>query len=202
VAREHFGGVDFIVHSIGMSLNIRKGRPYEALNYDWYVKTLDISAISLHRIIHHALPVLNDGASIVALTYIGAQRIFSRYSDMCDAKALLESIARNFGARLGKRGIRVNTVSQSPTRTTAGSGIEGFDAMFEFAHRLAPLGNATAEDCADYVVTLLSDLTRKVTMQNLYHDGGFSTMGMSEELMALFERALQAEAAEKAEKAG
>ena len=189
--KSKFGKIDFIVHSIGMSPNVRKKRPYENLNYDWYHKTLDVSAISLHRMIHAALQkdALNDGASIVALTYIGAQRIFSTYSDMSDAKALLESIARNFGARLGKRGIRVNTVSQSPTKTTAGTGIEGFDALYEFADKVSPLGNATAEDCADYVVTLLSDLTRKVTMQNLYHDGGFSSMGISDAILEiLYER--------------
>ncbi len=185
--KNEYGKIDFIVHSIGMSPNVRKKRPYEDLNYDWYHKTLDVSAMSLHRMIAAALKkdVLNDGASIVALSYIGAQRIFSTYSDMSDAKALLESIARNFGARLGKRGIRVNTVSQSPTKTTAGTGIEGFDALYDFAEKISPLGNATAEDCADYVVTLLSDLTRKVTMQNLYHDGGFSSMGISDEIIEL-----------------
>ncbi|MGH7453405.1 MAG: enoyl-ACP reductase FabI [bacterium] len=185
--KEKLGSVDFIVHSIGMSPNIRKKRPYEELNYEWYHKTLDVSAMSLHRIIAQALKAeaINDGGSIVALTYIGAQRTFSSYSDMGDAKALLESIARSFGARLGKRGIRVNTVSQSPTKTTAGAGIEGFDALYDFAEKVSPLGNATAEDCADYVVTLLSDMTRKVTMQNLFHDGGFSSMGISDSLLEM-----------------
>jgi len=181
----HFDGIDFILHSIGMSPNIRKNKPYNDINYDWYEKSLDISALSLHKIITHALPLLNDYASIVALSYIGAQRIFTKYGDMNDAKALLESIARNYGARLGKSGVRVNTVSQSPTRTTAGGGIKGFDAMYDFADRLAPLGNATGEEAADYIITLFSDLTRKVTMQNLFHDGGFSSMGMSNELMEL-----------------
>lgn len=185
-AREFFGGIDFVVHAVGRSENIHRKLAYENLRYDWYVKTLDISAISLHRAIHYALPVLNDGASIVALTYIGSQRVFSEYSDMGDAKALLEAIVRSFGARLGERGIRVNTVSQSPTRTTSGRGIMGFDAMFELADKLAPLGNATAEECAEYVVTLLSDLTRKVTLQSLFHDGGFSNMGMNEKVMELF----------------
>jgi len=182
---EGIGKIDFILHSIGMSQNIRKDRPYEDLNYEFLHKTLDVSAISLHRIIAQALKAeaLNDGGSIVALSYIGAQRTFSSYSDMGDAKALLESLARSFGSRLGKRGIRVNTVSQSPTKTTAGSGIEGFDALYDFAEKISPLGNATAQDCADYVVSLFSDLTRKVTMQNLFHDGGFSTMGISEVLM-------------------
>jgi enoyl-[acyl-carrier protein] reductase I len=190
-AGQQFGKIDFMVHSLGRSDNIREKLEYDNLRYDWYLKTLDISAISLHRAIHYALPVLNDGASIVALTYIGAQRVFSEYSDMGDAKALLEAIARNFGAALGKRKIRVNTVSQSPTRTTAGKGIASFDAMFEFADKLAPLGNATAEECADYVITLLSDLTRKVTLQNLFHDGGFSNMGMDGRMMKLFEQLAQ-----------
>jgi enoyl-[acyl-carrier protein] reductase I len=183
------GKVDFIVHSIGMSPNVRKQRSYDDLNYDWFHKTLDVSALSLHRIVAEALKSdsLNDGGSIVALTYIGAQRIFSRYSDMGDAKALLESVARSFGYRLGRRGIRINTVSQSPTRTTAGSGIKGFDRLYEAADKMSPLGNAQAEDCADFVVALVSDLTRKVTMQNLYHDGGFSSVGMSDALLdALF----------------
>ena len=183
--KEEYGRIDFIVHAIGMGINVRKDRQYEALNYDWYHKTLDISAMSLHRMIRMGLETeaLADGGSIVALSYIGAQRIFSKYSEMGDAKALLESIVRSFGYRLGKRGIRINAVSQSPTRTVAGSGIKGFDSMFEFADQLSPLGNADARSCADYTVTLLSDLTRMVTMQTLYHDGGFSHMGISDELI-------------------
>ena len=185
-AKALYGGVDFVVHSIGMGLNVRKNRPYEDINYEWYKKTLDISAMSLHRAVHSAetTGALNDGASIVALTYIGAQRTFSKYSEMGDAKALLESIVRSYGYRLGKRGIRINSISQSPTITTAGSGIAGFDAMFKFAERIAPLGNADADSCADYTVAMLSDLTRMVTMQNLFHDGGFATMGISDELIA------------------
>ena len=185
-AKELYGGVEFIVHSIGMGLNVRKNRPYEDLNYEWYKKSLDISAMSLHRAVHSAdeTGALKDGASIVALTYIGAQRTFSKYSEMGDAKALLESIVRSYGYRLGKRGIRINSISQSPTITTAGSGIAGFDAMFQFAERIAPMGNADAASCADYTVAMLSDLTRMVTMQNLFHDGGFSTMGISDELIA------------------
>jgi enoyl-[acyl-carrier protein] reductase I len=184
--KDHTGGIDFILHAIGMSPNIRKTKEYTDLNYDWMHQTLDISAISLHRILHFAtegVGVLRDGGSVVALSYIGAQRIFSKYSDMNDAKALLESIARNYGSRLGKRGIRVNTVSQAPTITSAGSGIKGFDGMFTFAERLAPMGNPSADECADYCVTLFSDLTRKVTMQNLFHDGGFSSNGVSEEML-------------------
>lgn len=184
--KEHFGPIHFIVHAIGMGINVRKQVPYEDLNYSWYQKTLDISAVSLHRIVHHALETeaLANGGSVVALTYIGAQRVYSKYSEMGDAKALLESIVRAWGYRLGRRGIRINAISQSPTRTTAGSGIKGFDAMFEFGDRLSPLGNADAQSCADYTVTLLSDLTRMVTMQTLYHDGGFSKMGLSDELVA------------------
>jgi enoyl-[acyl-carrier protein] reductase I len=183
--KEHLGSVDFILHAIGMSPNIRKKKEYTDLNYNWMSQTLDISAISLHKILNHAekKEILNDGASIIALTFIGAQRIFSKYSDMNDAKALLESIARNYGSRLAKRGIRVNTVSQAPTETSAGTGIKGFDGMYTFADMIAPLGNPTADDCADYCVTLFSDLTRMVTMQNLYHDGGFSTCGISEEMI-------------------
>lgn len=183
--KEELGSVDFILHAIGMSPNVRKKREYSDLNYHWYNQTLDISAISLHKILHFAekTELLNDGASVVALSYIGAQRIFSKYSDMNDAKALLESIARNYGSRLAKRGIRVNTVSQAPTKTSAGTGIKGFDGMYTFADKIAPLGNPTADECADYCVTLFSDLTRKVTMQNLYHDGGFVTSGISEEMI-------------------
>ena len=184
--KEHFnGGVDFILHAIGMSPNVRKGKEYSDLNYNWMHQSLDISAISLHRILQHADQggILNDGGSIVALSYIGAQRIFSKYSDMNDAKALLESIARNYGSRLAPRGIRVNTISQAPTKTSAGTGIRGFDGMYTFADKIAPMGNPTADECADYTVTLFSDLTRKVTMQNLYHDGGFVTSGINEQMI-------------------
>ncbi|MCH8558489.1 MAG: enoyl-ACP reductase [Balneolia bacterium] len=183
--KEELGSIDFILHAIGMSPNVRKSKPYTELDYRFLQQTLDISAISLHKVIRYAdsTGVLNDGASVVALSYIGAQRIFSKYSDMNDAKALLESVARNYGSRLGHRGIRVNTVSQAPTITSAGSGIKGFDGMYTFAEKMSPMGNPTADDCADYCVSLFSDLTKKVTMQNLYHDGGFVTNGISEELM-------------------
>lgn len=183
--KEHLGGVDFILHAIGMSPNVRKKVEYQNLNYNWFHQTLDISAISLHKVLHFAEEegVLNDGASVVALSYIGAQRIFSKYSDMNDAKALLESIARNYGSRLGEKGIRVNTISQGPTKTSAGTGIKGFDGMYTFAEKIAPLGNPSADECADYCVTLFSNLTRKVTMQNLYHDGGFATSGISEQMI-------------------
>src|SRR6056297_915202 len=183
--KEELGSVDFILHAIGMSPNIRKKKAYNDIDYSWFQQTLDISAVSLHRVLHWAekTELLNDGGSVVALSYIGAQRIFSKYSDMNDAKALLESIARNYGSRLAHRGIRVNTVSQAPTKTSAGTGIKRFDGMYTFADKIAPMGNPTADECADYCVTLFSDLTRKVTMQNLFHDGGFVTSGISEEMI-------------------
>ena len=186
-AKEKYGKVDFILHSIGMSPNIRKNKPYEDLDYDFYFKTLDISAISLHKIIHEAYTrdLLAQGASIVSLTYIAAQRIFSKYSDMADAKALLESITRSWGARLGAKGVRVNTVSQSPTVTTAGSGIAGFDALYAYAEKMSPLGNASSDECADVIVALFSDLTRKITMQNIFNDGGFSATGVSDAIVGM-----------------
>lgn len=182
-AMKVFGGkFDFILHSIGMSPNVRKGIPYEQTNYENMLKTLDISALSFHRVLQtcYRLDAINEWGSVVALSYVAAQRTLYGYNDMGDAKALLESIARSFGYIYGRdRHVRVNTISQSPTPTTAGSGIYGFDALYDFSDRMSPLGNASAEECADYCVTLFSDLTRKVTMQNLYHDGGFSSMGMS-----------------------
>jgi enoyl-[acyl-carrier protein] reductase I len=177
--KEKLGPVDFIVHSIGMSQNIRKQLPYEDLNYEWFMRTLDVSGLSLHRIVSIALKngAINDGGSILALSYIASQRNYWTYSDMGDAKSLLESIVRSYGPRLARRGIRINTISQSPTYTKAGSGIPGFEKMYEYSDLMSPLGNASAEECAEYSITLLSDLTRKVTMQNLFHDGGYSSMG-------------------------
>src|SRR5215207_5394754 len=181
---KHFGGgIDFILHSIGMSLNVRKGKHYTEMDYGFNQKTLDISAMSLHRILRTAweMDALNEWASVVALTYIASQRVFPDYNEMADAKALLESVARSFGYHYGvKKKVRVNTISQSPTRTTAGSGVKGFEGFIDYAEKMSPLGNATAEDCANYCVTLFSDLTRYVTMQNLFHDGGFSLTGVSE----------------------
>ncbi|PKK35623.1 enoyl-ACP reductase [Siphonobacter sp. SORGH_AS_0500] len=180
------GKIDFVLHSIGMSPNIRKGRSYGDLNYDWFLKTLDISALSFHKLLQTAekQDAIAEYGSVVALSYIAAQRSFPEYTDMSQAKAMLESIARSYGYRYGKlRKVRVNTVSQSPTKTTAGTGVGDFDAFFAYAEHLSPLGNASAEACADYIVTLFSDLTRSVTMQNLYHDGGFSAVGMTPELM-------------------
>ncbi|MBQ8863586.1 MAG: SDR family oxidoreductase [Rikenellaceae bacterium] len=187
---EHFGGkFDFMLHSIGMSPNVRKGVPYESLNYDYLSKTLDISAISFHKAMQvaRAKDAINDWGSIVALSYQAAQRTVCEYGDMADAKALLESIARSFGYILGReKKIRVNTVSQSPTLTTAGSGVAGLADLLGYAERMSPLGNASAEDCADYILTLFSDYTRKVTMQNLFHDGGFSSTGISNEIIDIY----------------
>ncbi len=182
-AIEHFGGkIDFILHSVGMSMNMRKNNSYTSLNYDFTHKTLDISAMSFHRILQLAyqMDAINEWGSVLALTYIAAQRVFPDYNEMADAKALLESITRSFGYQYGiKRKVRINTVSQSPTRTTAGSGVKGFDGFMNYAEKMSPLGNASAEDCANYCVTLFSDYTRMVTMQNLFHDGGFSFSGVT-----------------------
>ena len=180
------GKLDFILHSVGMSPNVRKKKEYGDLNYEWFQKTLDVSAISFHKIMQltEKNNVLNKWSSILALSYIAAQRTFPFYSDMAEAKSLLESIARSYGYRLGKLSkTRVNTISQSPTITTAGSGIEGFDSFFNFAEKMSPLGNASAEECANYCVFLFSDLSKKITMQNLFHDGGFSNTGISEKIM-------------------
>jgi len=182
-SQEKLGGkLDFVLHSIGMSLNVRKKKDYTDLNHDWMLKTFDISAISFHKMMQTLwkLDAMKDYGSILALTYIAAQRTFPDYSEMAESKALLESFARSFGYHFGMRNkVRVNTISQSPTMTTAGSGVKGFNEFFNYADKMSPLGNAPAEACADYCLTLFSDLTRHVTMQNLYHDGGFSTMGMS-----------------------
>lgn len=192
---EFFGGkFDFLLHSIGMSPNVRKGIPYDNISYEFYLKTLDISALSFHKVIQvcRKMDALNDWGSIVALSYVAAQRTLFGYNDMADAKALLESIARSFGYIYGReKRIRINTISQSPTLTTAGSGIYGIDSLIDFTERMSPLGNATADDCADYCVTLFSDLTRKVTMQNLFHDGGFSSMGMSERAMTQYDKSFR-----------
>ncbi len=192
---EHFGGkFDFILHSIGMSPNVRKGRTYDDLDYGMLSKTLDVSAISFHKVIQTARKkdAINDWGSIVALSYIAAQRTLYGYNDMADAKALLESIARSFGYIYGReKNVRVNTVSQSPTPTTAGKGVLGMGDLMEFAESMSPLGNATALECADYVLTLFSDFTRKVTMQNLFHDGGFSSIGMTRRAMRTYEKGLR-----------
>jgi len=187
------GKVDFVLHSIGMSLNVRKKRVYNDLNYDYFKKTLDISAMSFHKMLQVAnkLDAINDWGSVVALSYIAAQKTLYAYNDMADAKALLESIARSFGYIYGReKKIRINTISQSPTLTTAGSGVRVMEGLMDFTERLSPLGNATAEECANYCITLFSDLTKKVTMQNLYHDGGFSSMGMSLRAMTMYNKAM------------
>ena len=191
-SQEILGGkIDFVLHSIGMSPNIRKGKSYGDMNYDWFLKTLDVSALSFHKIMQVAekQDALNEWASIVALSYIAAQRVFPDYTDMSQAKAVLESIARNYGYRLGKqKKVRVNTISQSPTKSTAGTGVGGFDVFYDYADKMSPLGNASAEACADYTITLFSDLTKLVTMQNLMHDGGFSSMGISEDIVNMIQK--------------
>lgn len=196
------GKVDFVLHSIGMSLNVRKKRVYNDLNHDFFMKTLDISAVSFHKMLQIAnkLDAINEWGSVVALSYIAAQRTLYGYNDMADAKALLESIARSFGYIYGReKKIRINTISQSPTKTTAGSGVKGIDGLMDFTDRMSPLGNATADECAAYCITLFSDLTRKVTMQNLFHDGGFSSMGMSLKAMSMYNKSFNCDCEETAE---
>ena len=192
---DHLGGkIDFVLHSVAMSLNVRKGRTYDDLNYDFLQKTIDISAISFHKVMQVArkMDAINDWGSVLALSYVAAQRTLYGYNDMADAKAMLESIARSFGYIYGRdKKIRVNTISQSPTLTTAGGGVKGIDGLMDFTNRMSPLGNATADECADYCITLFSDLTRKVTMQNLFHDGGFSSIGMSLKAMNMYNQGLE-----------
>ena len=185
------GKIDFVLHSIGMSINVRKGKSYTDQNYDWTHKGLDVSAMSFHRVMQtlYKNDAMNEWGSIVALSYMAAQRVFPDYNDMADNKAYLESIARSFGYFFGKdKKVRVNTISQSPTPTTAGQGVKGFDGFIKYADKMSPLGNATALDCANYTVSLFSDLTKRVTLQNLYNDGGFSNMGVSESMMDLLEK--------------
>ena len=189
-SQEILGGkIDFVLHSIGMSLNVRKKREYTDLDYNFLNKTLDISSISFHKMLQVAyqMDAISEWGSVLALTYVASQRTFFGYNDMADAKALLESIARSFGYIYGReKHVRINTVSQSPTATTAGSGVHGFDGLMDFSDRMSPLGNASAEDCANFCVTMFSDLTKKITMQNLFHDGGFSSMGMSQRAMSQY----------------
>ena len=187
------GKIDFVLHSIGMSPNVRKHRTYDDLDYNMLGTTLDISAMSFHKMIQSAkkLDAINEYGSILALSYIAAQRTFFGYNDMADAKALLESIARSFGYIYGReKNVRINTISQSPTMTTAGQGVKGMDKLYDFANRMSPLGNASAAECADYCIVMFSDLTKKVTMQNLYHDGGFSNIGMSLRAMTTYEKGI------------
>jgi len=189
-AQEILGGkLDFVLHSIGMSINVRKGKHYTEQKYDWTHKGLDVSAMSFHKVMQtlYQKDAMNEWGSIVALTYMAAQRVFPDYNDMADNKAFLESVARSFGYHFGKKSnVRVNTISQSPTPTTAGKGVKGFDGFIAYADKMSPLGNATAQDCADYTITLFSDLTKRVTLQNLFNDGGFSNMGVSEEVIDKF----------------
>ena len=196
-SQEILGGkIDFVLHSIGMSLNVRKKREYTDLDYNFLGKTLDISAISFHKMLQVAyqMDAISEWGSVLALTYVAAQRTFDGYNDMADAKALLESIARSFGYIYGhERHVRVNTISQSPTATTAGSGIHGFGGLMDFSDRMSPLGNASAEECANFCITMFSDLTKKITMQNLFHDGGFSSMGMSARAMNQYNKSFDGE---------
>lgn len=188
------GKIDFVLHSIGMSPNVRKKRTYDDLDYHLLEKTLDVSAVSFHKMLQVAkkLDAIAEYGSVIALSYVAAQRSFFGYNDMADAKALLESIARSFGYIYGReKNVRINTISQSPTRTTAGSGIKGMEDLIDFSEKMSPLGNASADECAGYCITLFSDLTRKVTMQNLYHDGGFSSMGMSLRAMNQYSKGLE-----------
>ena len=183
------GKLDFVLHSIGMSVNVRKGRPYTDQKYDWTQKGTDVSAMSFHKVMQtlYKSDAMNEWGSIVALSYMAAQRVFPDYNDMADNKAYLESIARSFGYFFGRdKNVRVNTISQSPTPTTAGKGVKGFDGFIAYAEKMSPLGNASALDCANYTLTLFSDLTRRVTLQNLYNDGGFSNMGVSDAIMEKF----------------
>ena len=183
------GKLDFVLHSIGMSVNVRKGRPYTDQKYDWTQKGTDVSAMSFHKVMQtlYKSDAMNEWGSIVALSYMAAQRVFPDYNDMADNKAYLESIARSFGYFFGRdKNVRVNTISQSPTPTTAGKGVKGFDGFIAYAEKMSPLGNATALDCANYTLTLFSDLTKRVTLQNLYNDGGFSNMGVSDAIMEKF----------------
>lgn len=185
------GKIDFILHSVGMSLNIRKGKAYNDLNYEFMKKTFDISAMSFHRLMQTCMKhdAVNEWGSILALTYIAAQRVFPDYNEMAESKALLESFARSMGYHYGvSKKIRVNTISQSPTVTTAGSGVKGFNAFIDYAEKMSPLGNATADECADYCAVMFSDMTKKVTMQNLYHDGGFSSTGVSQAVIEQFDK--------------
>jgi enoyl-[acyl-carrier protein] reductase I len=189
---KHFGGkIDFILHSVGMSLNMRKNKHYTELDYGFGQKTLDISAVSFHKVLRTAweLDAMNEYGSVIALTYIAAQRVFPDYNEMADAKALLESITRSFGYHFAlKNKVRVNTISQSPTRTTAGSGVKGFDGFISYAEKMSPLGNASGDQCADFCVSLFSDLTKMVTMQNLFHDGGFSNTGVTQAVIDQMEK--------------
>lgn len=194
---EVFGGkIDFVLHSIGMSMNVRKSREYDDLDYNYFMKTIDVSALSFHKMLQVAkkMDAINDWGSVLALSYIAAQRTLVGYNDMADAKSLLESIARSFGYIYGReKNVRINTISQSPTRTTAGGAIKGMEGLIDFTERMSPLGNATAEECADFSVVLLSDLSRKVTMQNIFHDGGFSSMAMSLKAMTQYNKSLDEE---------
>jgi len=204
-SKEILGGkIDFVLHSIGMSVNVRRGNHYTNQDYNFTKTGWDVSALSFHRLMSvlYKKDMMNEWGSIVGLTYMAAQRVFPDYNDMADNKAYLESIARSFGYFFGRdKKVRVNTISQSPTLTTAGSGVKGFDGFVAYADKMSPLGNATAVECADYTLSLFSDLTKKVTLQNLYHDGGFSNMGVSTAIMEEFMKSENKEVEAPAKKA-
>jgi len=190
------GKIDFVLHSIGMSVNVRRGNHYTHQDYNFTKTGFDVSALSFHRLMSvlYQRDAMNEWGSVVALSYMAAQRVFPDYNDMADNKAYLESVARSFGYFFGRdKKVRVNTISQSPTPTTAGSGVKGFDGFIAYAEKMSPLGNATALECADYTISLFSDLTKKVTLQNLFHDGGFSNMGVSTAIMENFMKDFQPE---------
>ncbi|UKN02679.1 SDR family oxidoreductase [Paracrocinitomix mangrovi] len=183
------GKVDFVLHSIGMSVNVRKGKHYTDQNHEWTMKGLDVSGMSFHKVLQTAyqMDAINDWGSVLALSYIAAQRVFPDYNDMADNKSYLESVARSFGYHYGQKAkVRVNTISQSPTVTTAGSGVKGFNEFINFSEKMSPLGNASALDCANYCIAMFSDFTKYVTMQNLFHDGGFSNTGVTQEVIEKF----------------
>ena len=185
------GKIDFVLHGVAQSVNLRRHKSYEELNYEYYKQTLDISAMSLHKMIRTAMEqdALAEGASVVALSYIASERYFLGYNDMGDAKALLESIARQLGAIYGqKKKVRINIVSQSPTRTKAGGQWKEIDFFYRYSDQLSPLGSASADDCADVCVALFSDLMRKVTMQTIYCDGGFGRTILTPELVEDYRR--------------
>ena len=183
------GKIDFILHAIAQSQNLRRHKNYDDLNYDYFVRTIDISALSFHKMVKTLmdLDAMANGGSIVTLTYIASERYFEGYNDMADAKALLESFVRQLGAIYGKKnGVRINAVSQSAVPTKAGGHWDEMDFFYRYADDLSPLGSATSEDCADLCIALFSDLTRKVTMQTIYNDGGFAKTMMTKELMQNF----------------
>ena len=191
-AQELLGGqVDFVLHAVAQSTNLRRHKSYEEANYTYFQQTIDISALSLHKILHTAMEMdaIAEGGSVVALSYIASERYFYGYNDMGDAKAMLESIARQMGALYGrKKRVRVNIVSPSPIPTKAGGGWKEIDFFYRYSNHLSPLGNADADDCAGVCVVLFSDLMKRVTMQTIYCDGGFGRTILTPELVDDYRR--------------